>query len=321
MIANAAEKYAAGKYDAYFFNIRKSHHVLLKERLKRQGISAAKPMLGDGIAELKGLIAGLCDETLFLYIDPFGLNCDFDVLRPLLERDNRHSTEILINLSMPISHRLSSRLAMQNLEAQDQPIDSFHQKLTRVYGGEYWRDSLLSDDYSDAKERERVLIRQYCSELKRTEYLTYAGACPIREKSDSATKYFMVFASPHPDALLLLNDSMCKSFEEHMQSQWAKETMFADLPWTEWRDPLKLQELVVDYVDSNAGANRKEIWVKIVQDHFMLFTSSEYKKAVKANCDSNRLVCETPVAKGGVRPTRMLNDECVFGLPKQQTML
>ena len=59
----------------------------------------AKPVFGDAIDQLKRLIANLRDETLFLYIDPYGLNCEFDVLRPLLERDKRFSiSEILINL-------------------------------------------------------------------------------------------------------------------------------------------------------------------------------------------------------------------------------
>ncbi len=312
IIAEAAEKFAAGKYDAYFFNNRESHHNLLAGFLERQGISAAKPVFGDAIEQLADLIARLRDETLFLYIDPYGLDCEYDLLRPLLERPKRHSTEIMINLHMPISHRLGSRYTVQRDGVEDPKIRRYHEKLTRVYGGNYWWDILIEGQYANAKKREEALINHYRGMLTSTGYLSYSGACPIREKTDSATKYFMVFASPHPDALLLLNDEMCKSFNAHMHNQEVKDTLFADSSWTEWRNPDRMRDIALRYVRVFPRESRLELWRRIVGDHFMLFTKSEFGKAMKHLCDTGEIECITPVIKGGTRPTKRLNDNCAF---------
>lgn len=320
IISKAAEKFAKGKYDAFFFNNKPSHHELLESILERQGIVASKPVFGDAIEGLRQLIGRLRDETLFLYIDPYGLNCEFDLLRPLLQRDSRFSTEILINLHMPISHRLGSRHRVERDGIESSQIQSYHEKLTRVYGGEYWRDILIEGDFANTKDREGALIDRYRENLSRTGYLTYTGACPIREKGASATKYVMIFASPHPDALLLLNDEMCKSFNEHMHSQEVKDTMFADSSWTEWSNPDKIRDIVLQYVGDFSRETRLELWRRIVGDHFMRFTKSEYGKAVKYLCDSEEIVCVTPIEKGGTRPTKRLNDNCAFVLSAKQRM-
>ncbi len=316
IICKAAEKHAQGKYKSFFFNIKLDHHKRLEATLEKGGYPSVRPIHGDAIAELTKLISSLRDETVFLYIDPYGLDCEFDVLIPLLNRNTEYSTEILINLHMPITHRLGSRKALGSEDSDETRIISYHEKLTRAYGGEYWKDVLLSTEFDNAKDREKRLIELYREKLASTGYLNFTGACPVREKDDSQTKYFMVFASPHPDALLLLNDNMCKSFNTFMHDQAVKNTFFADSSWSDWRDPKKLQDVVVEYVDRYKGCNRKEIWQRIVQDHFMLFTSSEYKKAMKANCDSERIVCVTPIEKGGTRRTQRLNDYCVFKVPE-----
>ena len=319
IICQAAERYAKGKYDAYFFNNNEDHHDLLKSIINKQQLYFAHAKFGDGIEQLNQLIAGLRDETLFLYIDPYGLDCEFEVLRPLLEREKSFSTEIFINLHMPISHRLSSRHAVKGKADFGPRIQSYHEKLTRVYGGNYWRNDLLDD--AKTKEREKELVDHYREKLSSSGYLTYTGACPIREKTDSATKYTMIFASPHPDALLLLNDEMCKAFNDHMHSHWVKDTLFADSSWIDWRNAEKLQGIVVEYVEKYPEHSRIDLWQRIVVEYFMLFTSSEYKKAVKAACDSGEITCVTPVVRGSERPTKRLNDNCVFKLPDQQSML
>ena len=320
IICKTAEQFARGKYDAYFFNNKRSHHEMLSSILAKKGLDSARPIYGDAIEQLRRLVDGLRDETLFLYLDPFGLNCEFEILRPLLERNKRFSTEILINLHMPISHRLGSRHRVRCAGIEDSRIQSYHDKLTRVYGGDYWEDILIWRDFETTKERERELVSSYREKLSSTGYLSFTGACPIHEKSDSATKYAMVFASPHQDALLLLNDNMCKSFHEHMHNQWAKDSMFADSSWTEWRDANRIREIALHHVQEFPGETRKELWLRIVRKHFMLFTKSEFGKAVQYLHDNGKIECTTPVEKGGIRPTKKLNDECAFKPSEQQTM-
>lgn len=321
IICHAANRYAAGKYSALFVNIKRTQHEELTAILDAAGyMSSAKTVCGDGIDQVRYLAENLCNQTLFLYIDPFGLDIEFDVLQPLLSRDKSYSTEILINLNMPGIHRLASRNAWLSGQGDQGSIALHHEKLTRTLGGDYWKDIFLANDDLDTKDRESRLIALYQEQLSRSGYLKYTGACPVREKIDSQTKYYMVFASPHHKAMLLFNDTMCRSFHNFMNDQWAMDTLFADLPWTEWRDPRRIQGIALQYVKDYAGATREVLWQRIVTDHFMLYTESEFNGAIKCLYDAGKIECVTPVAKGGVRPTKRLNKHCEFILSGQGSL-
>jgi hypothetical protein len=73
-----------------------------------------------------------------------------------------------------------------------------------------------------------------------------------------------------------------------------------------------------EYVTKYPSTTRKKLWRFIVRDYFMLFTESEYLKAVKSASDQDKITCITPIKKGGIRPTKRLNGNCVFDPPKQQ---
>lgn len=62
----------------------------------------------------------------------------------------------------------------------------------------------------DPEKREIQLMQAYQAEL--TKYQKYTGFCPVRERIDQRIKYFMVFASRHHDAMLLLNDIMLNAY-------------------------------------------------------------------------------------------------------------
>lgn len=321
IICHAAERYAKGGYVAHFFNNNRSHHEALKELLDEKGIESAIPAFGDAIERIRQLISNLRDETLFLYIDPYGLDCEFDSLRPLLERDKNSSTEILINLHMPISHRLGSRNAVLGKGPLDSRVQSYHNKLTRVYGGDYWAHDLILGDQANAKVRERDLVAHYRERLASTGYLAFTGACPIREKSESATKYFMVFASRHPDSMLIFNDEMCKSYNSYMDDQDSQDSLFSNLTWQDWRNPNELSELILTYLEDDIGRSRRDIWLRIVQKHFMHFTSSEYHSALSCLRRERSIECFTKNNEGHLVPTGRLNDNTVIKIARQKALL
>jgi three-Cys-motif partner protein len=312
IICQAAEKYANGKYKAIFVNKKREHHDQLDSLLQAAGWrSSAIPMLGDGREFLRSVVPLLSTQSVFLYIDPFGLDCEFDTLQPFLERKKEYSTEVLINLQIPIIHRLASRNALLEGTENIDLISKRHAKLTRTLGGDYWRDAMLSEDEIDAKTREDMVVEGYKNRLSSTGYLNYTGSCPIQARRESATKYHMIFASPHPDAMLLFNDGMCKSFNEYMHEEEIQDTLFAGQHWTEWRDLTRLRDIVVTYTNRYPSKTRQQLWRIIVQDYFMLFTESEYKKAVLLAIDQGKIVCSTPIGST-IRKTKKLNDNCVL---------
>jgi hypothetical protein len=114
----------------------------------------------------------------------------------------------------------------------------------------------------------------------------------------------MIFASRHPDAMVIFNDEMCKAFNSYTNRNEMQATLFADEPWTVWRDSSKLVDIVIEYVNRFPGKTRQALWLDIINDYFMLFTASEYKQAVNGAVEAGRITSPTQ------RRTRRLNDNC-----------
>ena len=110
IICQAAEKRVKGKYSAISVNKNKTDHEKLCTVLP-SFIAKANVLTILGSAEdlLSQIYPLLGDQTVFLYLDPFGLTgCEFSLLEPFIKREKRFSTEIVINLSVPPIHRRSS---------------------------------------------------------------------------------------------------------------------------------------------------------------------------------------------------------------------
>jgi hypothetical protein len=122
----------------------------------------------------------------------------------------------------------------------------------------------------------------------------------------------MISASPHPDSLILFNEAMCNAFNDYMHKQENPLFAFNGQNWKTWRDISELENIVVEYAKKFPHNTRRNLWVHILTDHFMRFTESEYKKAVDSCFKKGTIVCDTPIQKGGTRPTSRLNDNCII---------
>ena len=309
IICRAAERYAQGRYKAYFVNKDETHHQKLEEILSKNNLSkSAKAIHGDGLSILSQIARNLFRQSVLLYVDPFGLDCEFHILEPYLNRSEKYSTEILINLQMPIIHRLAARETTKRGTEVSDLHKKWHENLTRTFGGDYWKDALFSDENTSA--REQMLVDGYRAQLASTGYLTYTGACPIQDRQGGTTKYFFLFASRHPDAMVICNDAMCKAVNEYFSSQ-EEMPLFAGYTWKDWRDTDELEKVVVQCVNIFPGHTRKDLWQYILRDHFMRYMHSEYTKAVTALVNSEKIICSTPIGSS-LRKTKRLNDDCVL---------
>ncbi|MCE2488424.1 MAG: three-Cys-motif partner protein TcmP [Anaerolineae bacterium] len=310
IIIGAAERLAKGRYTAYFVNKKRKHHRKLKSILEYRGLAhSAIAVLDDGPTYLSTIAQDLGRESVLLYVDPYGLNCAFGYLEPFLNRSRAYSTDLLINLQIPAAHRLAAKNATNNGKCVTDRLSSGLERLTRAFGGDYWKEFIYSDEKPNI--REKLLADEYKRRLASTGYLTYTGVCPIQEYRGGATKYYLIFASRHPDAMVICNDAMCKSVNEYLYHQEMGETLFSDISWKDWRDTSELDRVVVRYVETFPGRTRKDLWLPIIQDNFMNFTESEYKKSVSALVNSGEIICTTPIGSPQ-RKTKRLNDNCVL---------
>lgn len=306
IMCQAANKNAAGNYEAVFVNKKKKYHERLESILQKGGwLGPAQPQLGDTTKILPTLATGLGGKTAFLYLDPFGPSvCPFSLLEPFLTRDVAYSTEMVILMHMPILHRLATRHAVEAGREDEEQIRKLHQRVTLTFGGDYWK-SILWDSTISAEEREFKLIEAYRQKL--ATYLPYTGCCPVREGPRDRIKYFIVFVSRHPDAMLLMNDAMIKAYFMRMNEDEWGGTLFAQTNWTEWVSTDGLDDAIIDEVRKAPGLTREEIWTRIVHQNFMKYRASDYGEAVNKLIANNMLRSPTPRKF----PTR-LNDSCVL---------
>ena len=298
---------AKGNYRAIFINNDQKYQTKLSQEIQRAGWSkSVESILGDSTTLLQKLPNRLSNWTVFLYLDPFGLKgCEFSLLKPFLDRNPAFSTEILLTMNMVTLHRLATRHVEEDRRQNDKQIRSYHERLTRVFGGEYWKE-IMWQKTGSAEEHVWQLIGAYQAKL--AQYLPYTGSCPVREGLNKRIKYFIVFASRHSDAMVLLNDIMTEAYFNRMHQVSYENTLFADTDWRETRSTVGLQSSIIDTVTQHPGETRKSIWLKIVQKHFMSYLHSEYIDMVKRLIDEKKLVSPTP------RPTKRLNDDCALYL-------
>jgi len=309
IILQTAERYVHGKYLAIFVNSNKNNHKKLENTINNFAPQEATETLHGTAQELLSKVKKvLTNQTLFIYLDPFGLkDLDFKFIKPFLQRSISYSTEILINMSMPTLHRLATRKLHQNGKQTEQS-KKLNETLTKVLGGDYWKE-IMWDSSLRAEEKEFKVMGKYRELLCR--YLPYSGSCPAREKEEKRIKYFITFCSRHPDAMLLMNDSMCKAYFKYMHEKYFGETLFKDADWKGIRGLSTIKKIILQELKAGQKPTRIELWCKIVQDHFMRFHSTEYKEAIKKLIDDKNLRFKNP------KNTRRLNDDCILFLSKE----
>ena len=305
LFCRVAEERAPGQCQAIFVNRSKEHHERLCQALAefiRRGI--AVPFFGTAEELLTRVRAVLQDHTVFLYLDPFGLKgCEFSVIEPFLQREKKYSTEIVINLSIPTMYRLAAGKAVAAGRTETPHIRRFHDRLTRVLGGHYWKKILL-DAAKEPERKANEVMSLYREKIIGTEKKkTFTGSCPVQEREGAAIKYYITFYSRHPDAMLLMNDAMCTAYHERIHEAATDGTFFAGTDWRGTRDDRGIRKIILEAVTRKSMVRRIDLWLDIIQQNFMRFTASEYIKSVR------KLVMEKRLDFKDVRGTGRLNDE------------
>jgi three-Cys-motif partner protein len=309
IMCQLTKKYAPTQGKGVFVNSVQSDHAALKTNLAtfiREEI--AYLVYGNSHSLLLEVQKAKANFTLFMYLDPFGLKgCDFGTIKTLLDR-GKQSTELLINLSMPALHRLAACNAVISGRGNSPEIREFHKILDDVFGGDYWKHYMFNANLS-RDEKEQSVVREYMARLKQT--LPYVGSCPVREKEGAVVKYFITFASRHPDALLLMNDTMCAAYNEYIHEVTAKDLPLLKPAISDWKasrsvEKRRLKALVRAAIQIQPGLTRQDIWKLIVEANFMGFIKPEYLSVIQDPLDAGEI--HSPTA----RPTKRLNDSCVL---------
>ena len=307
MICQIAKKSLGTNFTAVLVNKEKKYHDRLT-KLTKEFIDLGCAVTIHGTAEdlLKKLNNIIGDESILVYLDQFGISgSKFSTILPYLIRKQIYSTELILNISVPIIHRLSAKNTQNPLDSK---VIQNREILTEVFGGDYWMKYLF-DRTIEPNEQINLLMQEYKMHLKK--YLPYVGFCPVHEKGKKSTlKYCVFFASRHPDSALLLNDSMFSAYWAHIWDCTFKSTLFEfqdksiNLPSDYY---MELKSIIIGYLSSKPYS-RKELWQCIINEYFMRFHSTHFKKEI------HTLVSNHKINFIDVKGTKRLNDESILKL-------
>lgn len=205
------------------------------EELKKNSPSECNVIAGNYEDNIVNLIEKNKDKNLFVYIDPYGIkNLDFSYLKQL-NITTLNSAEILINLNSFGFIREGCRLLKTELTDvmsddeyeyfMDDP-EEFKKKnsiehMNKIAGGDYWQDIISKHQQKliTGYEAEKMFVNEYCDTLQKVGRFKYVINIPIRIKAGTPPKYRMVFATNHNDGIILMDDNMCKRFDELIELQ------------------------------------------------------------------------------------------------------
>lgn len=294
IICETAEKIVPDDCLAIFVNKDKDCYKKLNQNIKKfVAKNSAKSVHGQANDLLSILGDIISDSTLLLYLDPFGLKgCDFKLLEPYLGRDKKFSTEIIINMSMPTLHRYATWNAVKSGITTNQ-TNSLNHQLSKILGGEDWKRIMWSE--IPAKEKEAQIVELYINRLRK--YLPFAGYCPVREKIRTRTKYYIIFCSRHPDALQLMNDIMHKAYFGILSELSFKDTLFENQALDLIKPSKDIKKEILRLANTYPGIKRKDCWLEIIEQDFMIWTKSEFIRTVEHLVKKEELKFHSPTKR------------------------
>ena len=170
------------------------------------------------------------NDTVFLYIDPYGIKAiDVDKFNSFKLHKNK-SVELLINYNTWGFFREACRVLKAEFKMDDEineylveydpSNDVNREELSIIAGGDYWIDIVM--DYKnnriDAKEAENRISNGIANAFRKS--YKYVLNVPIKSSLDNAIpKYRLFHLTNHNKGCLIMADNMYKRFNEACERQ------------------------------------------------------------------------------------------------------
>jgi len=256
---------------------------------------------GDHIQEIQEKAK---DHSVFLYVDPFTvegldwvrMDCVFQHLSV-----SRMSIEILMNFNAPSFVRRGSaalKLAIPELDLEIEDSEEIDaplatppsiEGLNTVVGGDWWQNILHSSS-SFAEKVQNVTngVRERLSKRFKETGQHAIKALPHH----TVPKYYLIFGSRHPDALILMNDEMVKSLRTLADLARPKDpTLFEMRPIELVPDIEKLPPIIIEYASQPTA--RGTVILNIIRECFGRFSRKEIRGCIEQLLKDDKLRSET----------------------------
>jgi len=244
------------------------------------------------------------NHSVFLYVDPWtveGLEWErMDRIFQHLIISNM-SIEILLNFNAPSFVRrglAALKLAIpesdpeiEDAEEMDAPFATppSIERLNLVVGGDWWQPILKSS--ASFPRKVQNLTNGVCSRLSKR----FKEVCHHAIKAlphHTVPKYFLIFASRHHDALILMNDQMAKSRQTLADLAKPKDpTLFEMRPTDLVPDIERLPAIILKH--ASQPTKRGLVILNVVRECFCQFAVKEIRGCIEQMLKDDKLRSET----------------------------
>ena len=263
-------------------------HATLEKNLS--GFSFAEAKSGSICEHLQLIEDYARQSTVFLYLDPFAIEgLDWHGLSSIFNqiKESKMSIELLLNFQAVIFIRRGLSALGQNVPTLNPDVEDTTEpeappseapsltKLNFAVGGNWWQKILTST--RDFRSQVEAVTQQLTDNLR--EKFGEAGCLAIRAKAThKVPKYYLVFATRHPEGLELMNDAMVKT---------GGMSVF-------YRDLFSRHDLMTQ-IDTAAHEwiPRGDVILTMIRENFCQFARKEIRGCIEEMLGSERLESKT----------------------------
>jgi three-Cys-motif partner protein len=240
-------------------------------------------------------------HTVFLYIDPYTVKgLHWDQMEKVFQCVRKSSVEVLMNFNAfafgrwamsCLSRQLPEPEESENIEElmEYSDKDPSKRRLNEIVGGDWWQDVFSKDIVFSEKLSKTV--KKLCLRLE--DSFSYARCHGLKAESHhTIPKYFLIFCSRHPDALILMNDQFVASQRKLAERAISNQpTLFEIRSHELIPDFEKLPYIILNH--SQKPISRKDLYLKILNNNFGQFHKKEIRERIAQLLENGSLQSET----------------------------
>ncbi len=256
---------------------------------------------GDFIQEIEKKAS---NHSVFLYIDPFAVEgLDWNGMDRVFQHltISNMSIEVLMNFNSPSFVRRGlaalklavppSNPEIEDTEEIDAPIVTppSIERLNNVLGGDWWQNILKSPaSFPEKVHRVANGVCEHLSERFREVCQHAIKALPHH----TVPKYYLIFGSRHPDALILMNNEMVKSRQTLAELAKPKDpTLFETRPADLVPDIESLPPIILKH--ASCPTERGLVILNVIRECFCQFAVKKIRGCIEDMLKNGTLKSET----------------------------
>jgi three-Cys-motif partner protein len=272
----------------------------LRERVK--GFPLVTVLRGGFARQTERILSTIGTAPALILFDPIGLKpIAADRIRPLLHRTGK--TDVFMILHFKVVHRTAGMLLPTGYA--NPAIPSARRAaamLDAVFGTHRWRFIAMNPRIETVEERERAYLELYREEVLGERY-DWCCAYPVRSNYFAKVQYWLVHASDHLDAHLLMNDEIVKLEALLYTKTYENDEALDGFHEAECRARIeteeeRLRERMFGLLAASSGGTMRfeEVRNALLPEFFGKVKQGAYSRAAKALVRDERLLREQRLA-------------------------